>query len=310
MKVWTLKAIVQKTISYLPWPHQVNFLFQKYITRGVHLTDALFEDKLIHCSNHVRYFRKYAPNKKTPTSLEIGTGWYPIVPVGLYLSGGAAIYTIDISSLLSPERLSNTLDKYDEWQKAGRLAQYLPDIDMERFAKLLSLRATVLQRSVAETLKELNITSIVGDARKIDLPSHSIDLLNSNNTFEHIYPVILRPILVEFRRLLAVDGIMSHQIDMSDHFAHLDKSITIYNFLRFTDEQWSRIDNDIQPQNRTRFPEFIKMLDETGFEVLETMNREGSLAELDTVPVADKYKVYTPAELAISHSLIIARGKV
>jgi hypothetical protein len=231
------------------------------------------------------------------------------VPIGLYLSGGAAIYTIDISSLLSPERLSNTIDKYGEWQKSGRLAQYLPDIDMERFAKLLSLRATVLQRTVAETLAELNITSIVGDARKIDLPSHSIDLLNSNNTFEHIYPVILRPILVEFRRLLAVDGIMSHQIDMSDHFAHLDKSITIYNFLRFTDEQWSRIDNDIQPQNRTRFPEFIQMLDETGFEVLETMNREGSLTELATVPVADKYKVYTPAELAISHSLIIAKGK-
>ena len=309
MKVWKLKAIIQKTISYLPYPHRVNFLFQKYITKGVNLTDALFEDKIIHCSNHVKFFRKYAPNKKVPTSLEIGTGWYPIVPIGLYLSGGAAIYTIDISSLLSPERLSNTIDKYDEWQKSGRLAQYLPDIDMERFAKLLSLRATVLQRSVTDTLKELNITSIVGDARKIDLPSHSIDLLNSNNTFEHIYPLILRPILVEFRRLLAVDGIMSHQIDMSDHFAHLDKSITIYNFLRFTDAQWSRIDNDIQPQNRTRFPEFIKMLDETGFEVLETMNREGSLAELATVPVADKYKVYTPAELAISHSLIIAKGK-
>jgi hypothetical protein len=39
------------------------------------------------------------------------------------------------------------------------------------------------------------------------------------------------------------------------------------------------------------------------------MNREGSLTELATVPVADKYKVYTPAELAISHSLIIAKGK-
>ena len=54
--IWILKALIQKTISFLPYNHSVNFLFQKYVTKGVRLTDELFEDKLIHCSNHLKDF--------------------------------------------------------------------------------------------------------------------------------------------------------------------------------------------------------------------------------------------------------------
>ena len=48
------------------------------------------------------------------------------------------------------------------------------------------------------------------------------------------------------------DGLHSHFIDMSDHFAHMDSSISIYHFLRYSEAQWKRIDNSIQPQNRWR----------------------------------------------------------
>ena len=306
--IWIVKAVIQKGISFLPFNHKINFLFQKYVTKGVNLTDALFEDKITHCSNHLKYFKQYAPQKKDFTSLEIGTGWYPIVPIGLYLSGASRVHSIDISGLLSDERLSTTIAKYEEWQKSGKLKSYLPDMDMARFQKLLSLQEHT-GRSFIDLLAEINIYPIVGDARKIDMPSASIDLINSNNTFEHIYPAILIPILKEFKRLLTKDGVMSHQIDMSDHFAHLDKSITIYNFLQYSDEQWAMIDNNIQPQNRTRLPEFLQMLADSGFEVVECVNRPGYINALKTVKIADKYKQYSDKENAISHSLIIARNK-
>jgi len=84
------------------------------------------------------------------------------------------------------------------------------------------------------------------------LEDNNIQLISSNNTYEHIYPEVLGGIIQRMWALLAPGGIMSHFIDMSDHFAHMDRGIDIYNFLRFSEKQWDLIDNRIQPQNRWR----------------------------------------------------------
>src|SRR5437868_2794118 len=60
MKVWIAKAIVQKAISFLPFKHNINYLLQKYVTIGVFLTDALMEDKLLHCKNHLEQLAAYS----------------------------------------------------------------------------------------------------------------------------------------------------------------------------------------------------------------------------------------------------------
>ncbi len=87
MKKWILKAIVQKTISFLPFKHQINFLFQKYVTKGVYLSDEYFEDRLIHAANHLKGSKKLSGNTVPDKTLELGTGWYPVVPIVFYLCG-------------------------------------------------------------------------------------------------------------------------------------------------------------------------------------------------------------------------------
>jgi hypothetical protein len=313
MSIWILKALVQKGISFLPFKHQFNFLFQKYVTKGVILSESLFEDKLIHCSNHIKYFEKYSKGTQNYTSLEIGTGWYPIVPIGLYLSGAGKIHTIDISSLLSSKSIVDTIQKYEEWSNGGKientkLNQYIQKPLQGRLSKLISLKDTAKDTAPIDFLKLLDIHAIVGDARHIALPDKSIDLINSNNTFEHIYPSILIDILREFKRLLSANGVMTHQIDMSDHFAHLDKSITIYNFLQFTDKQWEWIDNSIQPQNRLRLSEYQKIYQQVGLTINETYNREGNLELLRSVKLSDNYKDFDEKDLAVSHSLLISKN--
>lgn len=304
MGIWIAKAVIQKTISFFPFKHRVNFLFQKYITKGVRLTDALFEDKLTHCCNHLRYYAQYGNGTKG-SSLEIGTGWYPIVPLGLYLAGFEKIYSIDISDLLSTPALHETIRRYQTYQADGRLQKYLPAIQPERLAKLGEL--VNKEGDVKELLKQLGIEAITGDARHMPFADNYFDLINSNNTFEHIYPDILIPILRDFNRVLKADGLMSHQIDMSDHFAHLDKSITVYNFLRYSDSTWALIDNSIQPQNRLRLPTYRSLLSQTGFTILTELNNPGSTQQLSTVPLDDQYNTNTAAENAVVHSLIIAK---
>ncbi|MDV7393123.1 hypothetical protein RZS08_17250, partial [Arthrospira platensis SPKY1] len=120
-----------------------------------------------------------------------------------------------------------------------------------------------------------------------------------------IYPHILDPILREFRRVLRPGGLMSHFIDLSDHFAHLDPSITIYNFLRFSKRQWRLIDNPIQPQNRWRMPQYRQLFEQTGWQILKEENRPGDLKALRSVPVHEEWRSMTEVDLAVSHGYVV-----
>ena len=100
---------------------------------------------------------------------------------------------------------------------------------------------------------------------------------------------------------------MSHFIDMSDHFAHFDSSITIYNFLKFSSKTWGIMDNSIQPQNRLRHRDYLEMYSQSGLPVSHEEIRKGSLEELESVEVHPEFSGYSKPELAISHSYIISR---
>lgn len=103
---------------------------------------------------------------------------------------------------------------------------------------------------------------------------------------------------------------MSHFIDMTDHFAHFDKSITIYNFLRYSDRVWRLIDNDIQPQNRMRLRDYLDMYERLGIPIITTSIKEGRVKDLRTVRVHEKYGSYRETELIISHAYVISGKSV
>jgi ubiquinone/menaquinone biosynthesis C-methylase UbiE len=151
-----------------------------------------------------------------------------------------------------------------------------------------------------EILLKLNIEYLIEDARKLSLPDNSIDLINSNNTFEHIYPEILIPILKDFKRVLNKNGgIMSHFIDMSDHFANFDKSINKFNFLMYSDKQWKWIDNSIQPQNRLRIYDYKKIYQDLEIPISFETFEIGNLDHFNTIKLDAKFLAKANNENAI-----------
>jgi hypothetical protein len=310
MKKWLQKAIVQKLISYFPLSHKINYIFQKYVTRGVHLDDEYFYDRLLHAKEHLKAYQKYSGKNIPEKSLEIGTGWYPIVPVAFFLSGVDNVYSVDIRFLTSTDRMQTTLKKFVDCYKVGKLKEYINSLP-ERYETIMKIVDNPKDYTLNTILELLNIKYLVEDARKLSLPDNSIDLVNSNNTFEHIYPEILIPILMEFKRVTKKnDGVMSHFIDMTDHFAHFDKSITIYNFLRFTDRQWRWIDNTIQPQSRARIYNYRNIFGGIGISITEEHVRKGNQDELSTVPLSEKFSKESMDQVAISHCHFITDMKM
>jgi SAM-dependent methyltransferase len=303
---WIIKAFVQKSISYMPGSQKINSFFQKHITRGVHLTDEHFSLKLQHASDHYKYFLQYAKTHSGLTILELGTGWYPIVPLFFYLTSSGKVISIDIHGWMTRETQQFTILKMKEWRNRGLIDDLLPLIDEKRWAQIMDIAGDPHSYNKARINEIIGLTPLLQDARHTKLADNSIDFICSNNTLEHIPENILREILPEFKRILKSGGVMSHFIDMSDHFAHFDPRITIYNFLKYSRKQWKMIDNRIQPQNRMRFRDYKEIFMEAGFPVTAEFLREGNQEALANIRIHPEFSGYTSRELAISHAYLIS----
>lgn len=309
MAKWHAKALVQKTISFLPNPERVNYLFQKYVTKGVELNAEHFGYKINHAADHARFYEQYQAEKLTgKIVLELGTGWYPIVPIALFLKGAARIVSLDIQSWMTQASQIKAIETVVEYRKTGELDKILPAIDEQRWQILLAILEQRATLTKAEINERIHLEPLIQDASQTNFADRTFDFIVSNNTFEHVHRPVLFAILKEFKRIVKLDGLMSHFIDLSDHFAHFDQSINIYNFLQFSEKTWQRIDNDIQPQNRMRWRDYQEMYDKLEIPYTEDKVRHGDLSALQSVDLNKYFKEnYTAEELAISHGYLISK---
>lgn len=308
MARWLLKALVQKTISYFPYSSLINHWFQRYVTRGIRLDDVHFGYKFQHLADHLRFYQETTGqlDLKGQQCLELGTGWYPIIPIGFFLKGAQKIYSVDISPHMTCQTFLDCVQEIVA--RENTFIKILGSDIQPRFNELKAiLTDDTAQMSLNEMCQRVNLEILVADARKLPFASGYFGIITSNNTYEHIHPPILESILIELWRVLRIGGLMSHFIDMSDHFAHMDSSINIYNFLKFSDRAWSWIDNDIQPQNRLRFHDYKVMYDAMGIPYQAECIRPGSLADLKAIKLHTRYQSYTLEDLAISHGYLISK---
>jgi len=307
LRSWKLKALVQKTLSFLPYPNRTNYFFQKYVTRGVHLDEAYFDQKLIHATDHFRFLTKYSDNPSGSTVLELGTGWYPIVPVYFFLHGCPSVISIDIQSWMKKENLLRTIRMFIEYNDKQKLQMPQAATQQSRWEVLKGIIDREQELSFEEILEKIHLQCLVGDAANLSLEDNSIDFIYSNNTFEHIKPDALKPILREFARVLnPVTGVMSHFIDMTDHFAHFDTAITVYNFLKYSRKRWRIINNDIQHLNRLRLVDYKKIYHELEIPVTEEIIYNERQDDLDKITVHREFSEYTKEELAVTHAYLIS----
>jgi hypothetical protein len=303
MPPWLLKAGVQGALSMLPRPQAWNRLFQRYVTRSLTLTEDYFLQKWTQCARHIDHHVVAGGGRPTGfVAVELGTGWFPIIPIGLALSGARRVVTLDQVQLLAPSRVVAVLRAYYDQIARGTIA--VPgDRPLEQLRELL---AQSEEESAEGILARLGIEARVADARATGLADGSVDLFVSNNTFEHIPRDVLRDILREYRRLAAPGAVMSHFIDMSDHYAGFDKSIGPYHFLRFSSRTWRLFNNELQYQNRLRVTDFRELHAETGWRIVRERNSSRELVELRAIELAEEFRRYPEEELAVYASWMVS----
>ena len=105
---------------------------------------------------------------------------------------------------------------------------------------------------------------------------------------------------------------MSSLIDMQDHYHWFDKSISVYNYLKFSDRVWSLVNSPIHYQNRLRHSDYMALAKESELEIVADEVQEPTVEDFDSlaqVPLAERFRSYEKRDLAIRGvNLILRKG--
>jgi len=301
---WRIKGVVQKLLSLAPGGTALNHQLQlrcgdlRRLDRN--LTTKL-EDWAILAGHHQAAGQPLAGLRL----VEIGAGWYPLVPLCYALAGAATCHTYDITRHLNP-RLTRYVLRF-LGQHLPRLAEVagVPLADVEQRHRHLSAQPDVPALLAAAHI----VYHAPADARETGLPAASVDAVFSNSVLEHVPGEVIAALLREAQRVLVPDGLTIHSVNCGDHYAYFDRTITPMNYYRYTAAQWRRWDNDLLYQNRLRPQDFRALVAEAGFTIERYLYRPRPelLARLPELALAPEFQHYPPEQLCSTSVDVVGR---
>lgn len=307
MPNWLIKSATHRVISWLPEPQSWNYLLQKYVMKTAAITAAGFEFKLERGRRMLEEYRAHALQPREAfTVFELGTGWYPVIPVAMYLSGAEKVWTADVVSLLRFEHLQALLQMFCDAASRGELSRLLPGARPERVAKLQHLLQDATPRTPREILAELNIESLVMDARHLPVSAASVDLIFSESVLIHVPESVIPGIFRECRRIAAPDAVMIHSIILRDHYARFDSRITDFNLLKYSKGAWRLLNSPVEYQSRLRVTDYRKLHESSGFRIAREDSTRGVRADLETVQLDSDFSAYPVEDLLVTYTWLVS----
>src|SRR5882757_1737476 len=97
---WHVKAVIQKALSVMPGGQQMNILLQSRLG-GLRNFDSTVQSKVLDdWLVLMAHLRELNFSWQGRTLVEIGTGWFPTLPVCFVLAGASRCITYDITRWL------------------------------------------------------------------------------------------------------------------------------------------------------------------------------------------------------------------
>jgi SAM-dependent methyltransferase len=297
---WLAKAALQQGIGALPHAESVNYVFQRRVSRTLPAGEGVFRRKFRRALGHLRAYEEHGPPRELGEAAfyEFGAGWDLAIQLSYWALGVERQTLVDIRPNLRPELVNFTLDRLERLhaeleEEAGR------PVRAPGTARIAS----------ADDLEAFGIAYLAPrDARATGLDAASVDFVTSTNTLEHIPAGDLVPILRECRRLLRPDGAMSSRIDLCDHYSYADRTLTPYNFLRYSDRAWRVLDSRLSHQNRLRRTDYLQAFAAAGLTVVDEHSQvpDGAVERLRALDLAPRFRAYTYEDLAVTRTVLVA----
>lgn len=275
---WWVKVAAARLLSALPGGAHLHYALQRFVTRTLPPSDASIAARLASARGHLEVLRRVAGwGPEGRTFFEFGAGWDLAIPLLYRAAGVPRQILVDLHPLARPWLVAHAVEAVRRLGSAAPGPQVLdftllPSIDPRTPSLVADLRSAGIDYRAP------------ADARATGLDDASVDCVTSTATLEHVPADVIPAIMREMFRILKPGGVFSSDIDLSDHFAHGDRRITDWNFLRYDRRQWARINNALLFQNRLRASQYVAMARQAGFTVVEARRRYPPGADIDAMP--------------------------
>jgi SAM-dependent methyltransferase len=193
--------------------------------------------------------------------LEVGTGWihWEATYIRLFYDTDTTLFDVWDNRQLKPlKRYYAELDRIIDHEVRMTPAQ---SENVHRLLKTISST-----NSFDDLYSRLNYRYIVEPSGKLhDLPDESFNVIVSCDVLEHVDKGILSEYIQDFYRLLKPGGYSIHTIDIGDHISYYDPSVSVKNYLRYSDKVWKRcFENKVQYFNRIQRSTWLDLFQKAG----------------------------------------------
>ena len=244
MKKHHLKSLIFKFLNTLP--SSVGYFcyhqLQRMVERNLSQTVAVNQKSL---DKATQMLERVGERFEGKCVLEIGSGWMPLMPYLMLAKAQAkSVYTYDLNAHYS-KRSIRKLNRYalsNNW----------------------ALPKEVLHSSdYLDTMRYYPKTNIIS----ANLPP-DVDIVFSRFVLEHITPNDLLAMHEKFANSMPKGTLILHLISPSDHRAFSDSSLSHYDFLRYSKQEWAAIQTKFDYHNRLRLPHYLDIFQQAGLELL------------------------------------------
>jgi SAM-dependent methyltransferase len=303
---WRVKGVIQGVLSAMPGGLRMNDFLQRTLG-GLRNFEGNVDSKvtgdwLVFAS----YLQELGVDPAGKDFLEVGTGWFPTLPVCFYLAGARSCQSFDLHRHLDWGMTSRMLPRLNIHLPAiAEASGQNPDAISARYDELLRCR------NLDDFLRTANIRySAPADARRTGLPDGSVDIAFSNSVLEHVPADVIASLMREIRRVLRPGGLAMHGANCGDHYAYFDKSITMLNYLTYPEDKWAMWNNGLLYQNRLRPCDFVRLTEAAELETV-FVRAAPSPQLLETLPkvkLAPEFSNYAPEELCATSIGLVSRA--
>lgn len=292
---WRIKGVVQGVLARLPGGTAINDALQRAAggrrDESKHIDIKFRADWMV----QMELLNRLGLSVRDRDLLEIGTGWLPVFPLCFALAGARRCYTFDLHRHLNPAVVPQALRE---------LERHLPDIARASSEAPAQVRQRWERLCAAGSGEAILAAAGIdyrapADATDTGLPDASVAVVFSNSVLEHVGASVLVPMMRESARILQPDGLSLHSVNCGDHYAYFDRSITPIHYLRYTEGQWRKWNNDLLYQNRLRPVDFVEAARGAGLEILLDLHtpRAELLERVDSMPIAPEFRRYPKEQL-------------
>lgn len=219
--------------------------------------------------------------------LEIGTGWFPSVPIALALRGAREVIMVDRERHQDPVTFKSTV---------RHLRQGFPE-----FAALS-----------ADARFEHFPFRYLAPFDANELADASVDVVVSRAVLEHIPEAVIEQLMRQLSGKLSRQGVMVHCVDHSDHLSHKDKRLSMVNFLTWPDWQHSLVNKlTREGENRLCHSDYIRLFERAGFDLLfeERTIHQPTAAVVPELKLQPRFRDRSLQDLATMRSLFVIAPK-